>query len=316
MKEQKGNDTFLASDKPQKDPANDLFGYAPFAKQLAEAIQKMTPPEGLVMAIYGPWGSGKSTLLEFVAHYLEESDDEQVIIIRFNPWWFSGHKDLTLYFFAHLQATLFSKFTSLTNDAKKRIADFGKLVSKAPFSGAELVGAVFESFGNNEDIATQKEKVEELLGEQKKKILVIIDDIDRLASDEIKDIFRLVKSIADFPYVSYLLAFDKTVVANSLHDLQGVSGQDYLEKIIQVPFELPQTNPDVLFHILLQELSKLLGVIPRELDQIGWFDFTPREGYLSIIKNFIRTPRDVVRFINTLSVTFPIVKMKSVLLIL
>ena len=56
----------LGSDAPQTDPQHDAFGYAPFAKRIAAAICTTQSPQGLVMAINGPWGSGKSSLLNFV----------------------------------------------------------------------------------------------------------------------------------------------------------------------------------------------------------------------------------------------------------
>lgn len=64
--------TSIGSDIPQTDPALDAYGYAPFAKRIAYAIQKTPSPQGLVMAIHGVWGSGESSLLNFVKHYLAE----------------------------------------------------------------------------------------------------------------------------------------------------------------------------------------------------------------------------------------------------
>jgi predicted KAP-like P-loop ATPase len=92
---------------PLIDPNDDRLGYAPFAKNLANSICQMSPPDGFVMAVYGPWGSGKSTLLNFIVHYLEQKpESEQPIIVPFNPWWFSGQEDLTKRFFGQLQAVL------------------------------------------------------------------------------------------------------------------------------------------------------------------------------------------------------------------
>ncbi|MGO9061563.1 MAG: P-loop NTPase fold protein [Candidatus Binataceae bacterium] len=88
----------ISPDSPVTDPGNDLLGHAPFAKSrlrlshatrdqgsdsrgfggvgsarnaaLATSISKMSPAEGLVMALHGPWGSGKTTILNFVEYYL------------------------------------------------------------------------------------------------------------------------------------------------------------------------------------------------------------------------------------------------------
>lgn len=95
----------LSADKPLSDPKDDKLGYAPFAKNLAESICKMSPPDGLVIAVYAPWGLGKSTLLNFIIHYLKQKpEQEQPIIVPYNPWWFSGQEDLTKSFLSNYQA--------------------------------------------------------------------------------------------------------------------------------------------------------------------------------------------------------------------
>jgi predicted KAP-like P-loop ATPase len=85
----------LGSDRPVIDPAQDAFGYAPFARRLARAVSETPSPEGLVMAIHGPWGCGKSTLLNFVKHEIAALPEEhRPIVIDFNPWWFEGQQNL------------------------------------------------------------------------------------------------------------------------------------------------------------------------------------------------------------------------------
>jgi hypothetical protein len=62
----------LSADRPSTDPAQDLFGHAPFARTLAKAIEGYLASDGIVLALYGPWGSGKSTVLAYVQHELEQ----------------------------------------------------------------------------------------------------------------------------------------------------------------------------------------------------------------------------------------------------
>jgi predicted KAP-like P-loop ATPase len=73
-------------DRPGANPErDDQLGYAPFAKNLAQAIARITPTDGLVLALYGPWGSGKSTVLNFVESYLQrwpEGREVQPLVVR------------------------------------------------------------------------------------------------------------------------------------------------------------------------------------------------------------------------------------------
>ena len=76
----------------------------------------------------------------------------------------------------------------------------------------------------------------------------MIDDIDRLNHVEIRQVFQLVKKLADFKNTVYLLAFDKDVVLDGFEaKCKQAPGEQYLEKIITVPFDVPNPSPsDIL----------------------------------------------------------------------
>jgi predicted KAP-like P-loop ATPase len=89
----------LSGDRPLRWPAEDRLRIAPFARNLAEGLIRLGPTGGFVVALYGAWGSGKSTVLNFVQYYLQnEHSEEDVLVVPFNPWWFSGQEDLTTRF--------------------------------------------------------------------------------------------------------------------------------------------------------------------------------------------------------------------------
>lgn len=311
------NFNLLSADNPLIDPNHDRLGYAPFAKNLAESICKMAPPQGFVMAVYAPWGSGKSTLLNFIVHYLEQKrESEQPIIVPFNPWWFSGQEDLTRHFFDQLLAVLSTKLQSFSQEMKERLENFAQIVSRIP--GISIVEALakssnpaveptmllFKSLVHAKDVYKLKEDIEKELRNQQKRILVVIDDIDRLTAEEIRQLFRVIKAVANFPNIIYLLLFDKEVVVKALAETQRIPGEAYLEKIVQVPFELPLPNKTSLRGLLFEKLSVILTDTPNELfDQTDWGNV-----YLDGIDFFITTPRSIVRLTNTLSVTYPAVK--------
>ena len=85
-------DSSLLEDAPLENPENDLLGRSSFSRSLAQAILNMGAEHGFVFAVFGPWGSGKSTTLNFVLHYINDlsTDSDKPILVRFNPWWFSG----------------------------------------------------------------------------------------------------------------------------------------------------------------------------------------------------------------------------------
>lgn len=295
----------LSPDKAETDPDNDGLGYAPFAKNLANSIVRMTPVDGLVMAIYGQWGAGKTTLLNFVVHYLEQiHEDERPIIVHFNPWWFSGHEDLTRKFFDQLQAKLSGRH-SFGKKLRNHIAGFADVISETPIPYASAGKAVAKvARPEPKDVPALKEAIAAELTKRKIKILVIIDDIDRLTGEEVRHLFRVIKAVSDFPNLIYLLAFDKKIVVNAVQQMQDLPGEAYLEKIVQVPFELPLPNKESLRQLMSAKLASILGDIPDELADQNYL----LSVYLEGVEKFIHTPRDVIRLANTLSVTYPAVE--------
>lgn len=71
-------------------------------------------------------------------------------------------------------------------------------------------------------------------------ILIVVDDIDRLVPAELMEMLQLVKANADFPNMVCCLICDRAIVeANIDAATRTKSGRGYLEKIVQVAFELP-----------------------------------------------------------------------------
>lgn len=290
----------LSGDHPLTEPTHDTLGYSPFAYALAKSITKMSPQEGIVIAINGPWGAGKSTVLNFVKYHLtHDFKDEPVIPIHFNPWWFSGREDLTRLLIGQLRASLGGKdFKAIKNV----LADFADLVSKIPDVPGKDVGAIFaKKLRGQPDLVSLKDKIDGMLRSSNKRILVIIDDIDRLVPEEIRDLFRTIKATGNFPNVIYLLAFDTEIVIEALEHTFTHSGHSYLEKIVQVPFSLPLIDKVALRQLFFTRLDQILVGTNNEIfDQNYWTDL-----YYDALDHFINTPRDVVRLTNVLRATYP-----------
>jgi len=311
----------LLADAPLVSPEQDRLGRAAFAKFLAEAIIKLDAEEGFVFALYGPWGSGKSSTLNFVVHYLDhlDSGEDKPIVMWFNPWWFSGQDQLLLQFFGQLRLTLSRP------DVPKRLRSLGVTIqtfAKAltplayiPVAKGLLsvlkdairsLGEVVERAGKQleQDVWGLRKEIDTALREQDKRILIVIDDIDRLPADEIQQMFRLIKAVADFPKTIYLLAFDKQVVINALEGFQGAPGKAYLEKIVQAPFDLPLPDKGSLQRLLFEQLDIILKGTPQEFwDATYWANV-----YWDGIDHFIKTPRDVKRYVNVLHPAYAVVR--------
>ena len=294
----------LGSDRPLTDPGSDRLGYAGFARAIASALTDANPHDGLVVAIQGAWGSGKSTVLNFVEVVLE--DDESTEVVRFNPWWFSGQEALTRNFLIQLALAL-EKREILDSSLVRGVSDFADELTGSPSGLSQLFRALRRTKSRKlKDISKLRSEIQAQLLDKKRPVLVLIDDVDRLTGDEIRQLLGVIKAVADFPYVTYLMAFDRGVVTAALANVQGVgeASGEYLDKIVQVPFELPMPEPEGLRQLLFDALNEILERSPehRSFDRDRW-----RNVFLAGFDNLIQTPRDVIRFANSLSVTFPAV---------
>lgn len=303
----------LSADRPSIDPAKDLYGHAPFAKTFANAIRRYRGSDCIILALYGPWGSGKSTVLAYVEHELKSGpENDRPVIVSFNPWWFSGHEHLAKAFLGQLQAVLPEKHRGFKALGDKLAEFSGALGSAVELAGAALgvplpgmaVDTGAKTFATKpKDIPALKESLSKLLLEEKKRIVVFIDDIDRLAPDEIRQLFTVVKALADFPYVTYLLAFDREVAATAISQQTGLPGERYLEKIVQVPFELPLADRSTLHQALFSKLEEVMSGTPKGLlDEAYWINV-----FYAGLDRLFTVPRDLVRLTNAVSVTYPAV---------
>jgi len=302
-----------SSDIALNNPADDRLGYANIAKNVALGINSISEPNGFVVSINAKWGAGKTTFLNFINYYLSnyetdggiiKNNEKKPIIVRFNPWWFSGKEDLIRQFFAQFglglkkELKIIVKITVLFGEYLTAITP----VLNRPY---KLTMDSIEKSFNPElmDVVSIKQKIIDELPKDRK-IVIIVDDIDRLNSDEIKQIFQVIKIIADFPNVVYVLAFDRSVIEPMLEPVQCSSGSKYLEKIIQAPFDLPTPTKLSLYSILCEKLKELMGEYPKERwDKKHWLNV-----YNGGISELIDTPRQVVRLTNTLKVTYPPIK--------
>jgi len=238
-------------------------------------------------------------------------------LIRFNPWNFSGQENLVRAFFKEVGAVIGHPPDGAIARAIKKVTEylpnagtvvggmFGVMAGGVPAAaiGATAGRAVAESaqrvLATSESLESAKHELGEALRQFGKRIIVIIDDLDRLLPAEMRAMFSLVKSLGDLPRVLYVLCFDRDTVAETLRSLAEPIDEQFLEKIIQVPLKLPPPWELEVRHLFLNRLNAIIGdTVPADEDR--W-----RHAFLDVVASYIHTPRDVARFSNTMQVIWP-----------
>lgn len=238
----------INKDKPIQSHEVDLLHREKFVNSIVNLLHNNDDDDSLTIGLYGEWGSGKTSIINMICERLASVDkegsgygegEEYIKIIHFNPWLYSNASDLTRQFFTHLQGELgkskahkFATIVTQLGQYKEAMVPalslfFGLTAGVLTKAGIDAL-TTYTSQTENRSLQTIKDEIVEKLKELKQKIVIFIDDIDRLSDEEIVTTFKLVKLLEDFPYVTYVLAFDYEVVAEALNRVQHNRGKEYI----------------------------------------------------------------------------------------
>ena len=316
----------INTDKPIERIEEDKLGREKFIKRVSKAIYEFDSTDNFAIAIQGKWGCGKTSILNMISDEIATKSDT-TIIVKFNPWNFTDCSQLISQFFINLSTELKkqSDNKAVKSDIKNEIGtEIGRVIDKysyaleyakyIPVLGKylEIIPQLASSIGSaikedadikSNDISYQKNELIKKLKESPSRIVIMIDDIDRLPNEQIKLIFQLVSSVAGFPNITYLLSYDKDIVIKALNDVQSENGEEYLEKIIQLSFDVPEAKISMLHDLLIEKIKENIKLPEGELESLYWHDVLH-----SCILPFIPSVRNINRYVNSLSFSYPPVK--------
>ena len=221
--------------------------------------------------------------------------------IWFNAWAYGGDEPIGL---ALLQRILIAFQEDGTKEwkngdkIKKLSVNIGKLLIDAGLRKTtgitlEEAGAHFKS--TIEVKGTLRDDFEAVIGESlgDRRLVVFIDDLDRCLPEKTIEIFEVIKLFLDVPKCVYVIGVEKEVIERGIevrYKKSGqdipISGKDYIEKIIQLPFTLPPIREEDMTAFI-----EKLGIEEKE------------KSYGNIVaKGTGCNPRRVKLFLNTLRI--------------
>ncbi len=305
----------IYADKPIASSAEDKLGRKNFANQLANTLVNLNSNDTFTVGLFGKWGCGKTSLVNMVLKEIEHiqaasTADQKLIVVHFEPWNFTDTSQLLTQFFVGLANELQTDTDKALNSIGKALVTYSnalsflelipnkysKLLSKIWKWSFSLLGKILQKGLDEHDVQKQKNKIIQLLKKQPHRILIVIDDIDRLNNEQIRYIFQLITSVAKFPKLTYLVVFDKEIVVEALKNVQTGNGQDYLEKIIQMPIQIPDIQRSDLRKVLTEQLEQ----IKTEFNDVGFNESHWQQCYQTCVEPFITHLRDVYRLCNAL----------------
>jgi len=293
----------IRADNPIRKSHEDDLGWDIQAKRFSNAIRQLDASEGLVVGVFGTWGSGKTSFINLVREHLASSGGYK--IIDFNPWMFSKAQDLVLAMCTQLSSSL----SGNKKDLAKNILKYGLTIAEilsprfAPLTGTIRKNAKRSLSQLRRDISTALKR-----GPNDPTIVVVVDDLDRLEIDDVRQVFKCIRLTAAFPNVIYIVACDRYRTAVALNDSLAASGSswghDYLDKIFQITFNIPVVDSAELEKQAKRALDDVWDRVPGKTRN-GKFMNTAE---IDILMPLVNNMRDVRRFANavlTRALTIP-----------
>lgn len=299
----------ILPDYPIANTEQDKLRRTPLAKKIADTINSFQDKDSFVIGVEGVWGAGKTSFINLI---LNDIDTEKVSYFVFNPWNFSDETSLLRDFFVQLSQAVESlvgkRFGKRMRRYATRIADIDLGVSVFGVSINPLKWFGFLA----EDVSLDglRKELDKELSKVSKKIVIVIDDIDRLDQKETKLIFKLVKLTANFRNTIFVLSYDREQVEKRITDNEaGIIGGDYLRKIVQVSFTLPIPDEQDIRGILFSELDKAINhfypdkpILDGKHEEDRWSELL-YHGFGELFTSV----RDIKRYISSLRLDWSIV---------
>ena len=171
----------------------------------------------------------------------------------FNPWKCNSVNQIRMDFMDVLRKELASYDFSLARMINKYSSMLFSL--DTPNIYKEIVQFFFPN-RKMQSVSETKEKIVVSLRTMQKHVYVLLDDLDRLDADEILEVLKIIRNTANFPFVKFIVACDRTYIVNQLKS-KGVEPK-YLEKIFMIEFHLPQVYADYPnTRILMKDIENL-----------------------------------------------------------
>ncbi len=293
----------LINDDPIYNIENDKLEYNSVVDRLSETLLNEKHKKAISIGLIGPWGNGKSSVIHMVEEKIKKNltyKKDDIITIHFLPYLNHNDDDIINEFFITLSNQLSIYNGKLSNELinySQKLTDLYK--EKNIFNFLENHITNFKNSSANE----LYDSINKMLETIDKKIIVFIDDLDRLNQTEILQVLKLIRNTANFNNTIFVVAMDKDYVISRLKSSNDILNSKFIDKFFQLEIYLPEIKTQVLKEYFIQTLTD-------RLNPNGPSDFSLNikesiDNPDNLFEDYITNFRDVKRTINQIVFDYP-----------
>jgi hypothetical protein len=266
----------------------DWFDFDGPAEELARNLYDISKSSGVCCGVLGSWGSGKSSFMKLTARHAKQVNPK-VCITWFTAWDPGGIKDLgdamLLRVFGDIAADnkdltkslkSLKEAVGLRKSMRQRAGKALEIIEKTtPQSARPVVGAAAGLLQELDTPRRVQDSFDELVKWLEKNdwtVFLFIDDIDRAAGEQIRDLLSELKVYVSHPRIVGVIGFDEDYVLNALNAPVlpvNIEPRKFLEKIVTVRKSLPVPAPRQLTACAAKLLESLLGLELRRCERVA-----------------------------------------------
>jgi hypothetical protein len=297
------NKNVLEEDSPITNPDYDeLDGlFSKTVNKIKNIIEQNTFEISYTIGINSEWGDGKSTILNILKNSIEKDKDK--IVVDFNPWMGFDKKVLIKDFFNSLSEAL----------TENNISNYINEYSKELINEVEnpIIQFIKSLIFKDKSLETYFDEINSRIKFINKKIVIFVDDVDRLDNEEIFQLLKLIRNAANFNKVYFVIAYDRDYVINSISNINNYSAVNYLDKIINTEITLPYFDRSILKEIFKRKLIEKIGTKYAEkidytlnVEMSNPAVFSNAENTSNDFINWISNIRQIKKITNSILINF------------
>jgi KAP family P-loop domain/TIR domain len=289
----------LLGDQPHVE-VDDPLGFDQIAADLTRLVLASRSSTPFTLGVDAGWGMGKSSLMRHLQARL--AIEQAVHTVWFNAWTSEGGSVLEgliksvldqidpnilrralrkkrMMSWVRVGASVVASWLRLGN----LVDDFWRQVSIDPRARNEIQNLMIETM--------DRWRAKDNMSMDDRLLVVFVDDLDRCSPSNVFELFEAIKLYLDAPGFVFVIGFDQGIISDSIltqkQYSKSVTSRDYLEKIIQIGYRIPQPDDE--------QAEKLMSSLVERSNTASLFDESAKT---LVIERNARNPRRIKRFVN------------------